>query len=76
MLSIESRLRRLEQQSGARRLIVLQMYENEDANAILAASGITAADDDLVVSLVRFEVGRGDLPALDKRIISIGGMTS
>lgn len=71
-MNLEARLRKLEQEEGGNgRLIVLTKAEDEDAGQILKANGITAADNDLVVALVRFAFVNDRMPPITERVVSI-----
>lgn len=75
-MTIESRLRRLEQVTGgAGRCICMGCNEGEDADAILEANGIERLPADLVVCVSRFRVDEGDaVPPFSERIYSITPM--
>ena len=77
--TLENRLRRLEQASGAAGwCICMNCNEGEDADAILRANGIETTPADLVVRVSRFrfdELDEGDaVPPLSERIYSITPM--
>jgi hypothetical protein len=62
-------LRKLEEESGGDgRLIILAKAENEDAEKILEANGITTTDKDLMVAVQRFVFADDRMPLINERI--------
>jgi hypothetical protein len=73
-MNLEARLRRLEQERGHARTIILTKTESEDSDALLADNGIAATDDDLVISVARFQFDdpqASKMPPFNQRIVSI-----